>query len=152
MMTRSRDMVMRVLRESTLPLKPSEILSRLQKLGMYEATPRKTAIQDINRVLKELAEAKKAICTMGASGINEWSDLVPAPEFKPAKVAKPKPLKAAPQDRPITVMFSLPPKQAEGWADAMKHLSYLMAPGISDICRGIEGHIRAGLKTPEASP
>lgn len=150
MMTRSKDRVLQVLRESTLPLKPSEILSRLQKLGMYEATPRKTAIQDINATLKKLAEQKKVICTMGASGISEWSDLVPAPEFKPAKVAKPKALKA-PQDRPITVMFSLPPKQAEVWADAMRHLSYLMAPGISDICRGIEGHIRAGIKTPEVT-
>ena len=148
-MTRSRDMVMRVLRESTLPLKPSEILSRLQKLGMYEATPRKTAIQDINRVLKELAEAKKAVCAMGAGGITEWSDLVPAPEFKPAKVAKPKPLKAAPQDRPITVLFSLPPKQAEVWADALNDLTYMLAPTIGAMCKELEGHIRAGIKTPE---
>ena len=149
MMTRSRDMVMRVLRESTLPLKPSEILSRLQKLGMYEATPRKTAIQDINRVLKELAEAKKAVCAMGASGISEWSDLVPALTIKTEKIAKPKPLKAAPQDRPITVLFSLPPDKAKAWADELNGLTQKMNPTISSMCKELEGHIRASIKTPE---
>ena len=151
MMTRSRDMVMQVLRESALPLKPSEILSRLQKMGMYEHTPRKTAIQDINRVLRELAEQIKAIVTMGAGGVNEWIDLVPAPDFKPAKAAKPKPLKPAPQDRPITVMFSLPPKQAEVWADALNDLTYLLAPTIGGMCKDLEAHIRAGIKTPEVA-
>lgn len=152
MMTRSKDRVLQVLRESTLPLKPSEILSRLQKLGMYEATPRKTAIQDINATLKKLAEQKKVICAMGASGINEWSDLVPAPAFKPAKVAKPKPLKAAPQDRPITVLFSLPPDKARAWADELISLTYKFNPTISAMCKELEGHIRAGLKTPEVTP
>lgn len=151
MMTRSKDRVLQVLRESTLPLKPSEILSRLQKLGMYQDTPRKTAIQDINAYLKKLAEAKKAICTMGASGINEWSDLVPAPEFKPAKIAKPKPLKAAPQDRPITVLFSLPPDKAHAWADELVSLAYKLNPTISAMCKEIEGHIRAGIKTREVT-
>lgn len=151
MMTRSRDMVMRVLRESTLPLKPSEILSRLQRLGMYQDTPRKSAIQDINRVLKELAEAKKAVCAMGAGGISEWSDLAPDPEFKPAKVAKPKPLKSAPQDRPITVLFSLPPDKARAWADELNGLTYTLNPVMSGMCKEIEGHIRAGLKTREVT-
>lgn len=151
MMTRSRDMVMRVLRESTLPLKPSEILSRLQKLGMYQDTPRKSAIQDINATLKKLAESKKAVCTMGASGISEWSDLVTAPEFKPAKVAKPKALKA-PQDRPITVLFSLPPDKARAWADELNGLTYTLNPVMSSMCKELEGHIRAGIKTPEVTP
>ena len=152
MMTRSKDRVLQVLRESTLPLKPSEILSRLQKLGMYEATPRKTAIQDINATLKKLAEQKKAICTMGASGISEWSDLVPALTIKTEKIAKPKPLKAAPQDRPITVLFSLLPDKAKAWADDLNGLTYTLNPVMSGMCKEIEGHIRAGLKTPEASP
>lgn len=149
MMTRSRDMVMRVLRESTLPLKPSEILSRLQKLGMYQDTPRKSAIQDINATLKKLAEQKKAVCAMGAGGISEWSDLVPAPEFKPAKVAKPKPLKAAPQDRPITVLFSLPPDKARAWADELNGLTYTLNPTMSIMCKELEGFLRKGIKSPE---
>lgn len=151
MMSRSIDRIHQVLRESTLPLKPSEILSRLQRMGMYEHTPRKTAIQDINANLKTLAEQKKAICTPGANGVNEWIDLVPAPDFKPAKAAKPKPLKTAPQDRPITVMFSLPPKQAEVWADALNDLTYLLAPTIGGMCKDLEAHIRAGIKTPEVT-
>ena len=151
MMTRSRDMVMRVLRESTLPLKPSEILSRLQRLGMYQDTPRKSAIQDINATLKKLAEQKKAICTMGASGINEWSDLVPALTIKTEKIAKPKPLKAAPQDRPITVLFSLPPDKARAWADELNGLTYTLNPVMSGMCKELEGHIRAGIKTPEVT-
>lgn len=150
MMTRSKDRVLQVLRESALPLKPSEILSRLQKLGMYQETARKTAIADINAILKTLGEQNKAVVTMGASGISEWSDLVTAPEFKPAKVAKPKALKA-PQDRPITVIFSLPPKQAEVWADALNDLTYMLAPTIGAMCKELESHIRSGIKTPEVT-
>ena len=152
MMTRSKDRVLQVLRESTLPLKPSEILSRLQKLGMYEATPRKTAIQDINAALKKLAEQKKATCTMGASGISEWIDARPEPAKPAAKVAKPKPLKAAPQDRPITVLFSLTPDKAKAWAEELNGLTQKMNPTISSMCKELEGHIRAGLKTPEVTP
>lgn len=150
MMTRSKDRVLQVLRESTLPLKPSEILSRLQKLGMYEATPRKTAIQDINATLKKLAEQKKAVCAMGASGINEWID-APAPAKPAVKVDKPKALRAAPQDRPITVLFSLPPDKARAWADELVSLAYKLNPTISAMCKELEGHIRAGIKTPEVT-
>ena len=149
MMSLSIDRIHQVLRESTLPLKPSEILSRLQRMGMYEHTPRKTAIQDINANLKTLAEQKKAVATMGANGVNEWIDWVPEPDFKPAKSAKPKPIKAPPQQRPITVIFSIPPDKAATWADSLNDLAYIHQNGILEMWKELESHIRGAMKHPE---
>jgi hypothetical protein len=151
-MIRMTDNIHAVLQKSTLPLTPSEILSRLQKAGIYEETPRKTALADISSNLRALAKAGRAKCEMRPDGINEWYDPAPKPKADPTETAaKPKPLSMAPQDRPITIMFSLTPRDAEIWADSLNDLTYWVAPQVADMFRGIETPIRAALKNREAA-
>ena len=140
-----------ILQRSTLPLTPSEILHRLQKQDAYKETPRIQAIKDIQANLKKLAKSGRAQCETRADGITEWYDPAPRIQADPAKEAKPKPLPMAPQDRPVTVMFSLTPRDAEIWADSLNDLSYWTAPQIAEMFRCIEGPIRAALKNREAA-
>jgi hypothetical protein len=140
-----------ILKRSTLPLTPSEILARLQKQGAYETTARKTALTDIHANLKKLAKTGRAQCETRADGITEWYDPAPRIQADPAAAAKPRPLPLAPQDRPVTIMFSLTPNIAQIWADSLNDLSYWTAPQIADMFRGIEAPIRAALKNREAA-
>lgn len=151
-MIKMTDNIHSVLQRSTLPLTPSEILTRLQKAGIYEETPRKTAIADISSNLRALAKSGRAKCEMRADGINEWYDPAPWPKPETTEAApKPKPLPCAPQDRPVTVMFSLTPRDAEIWADSLNDLTYWVAPQVADMFKGIEGPIRAALKNREVA-
>jgi hypothetical protein len=151
-MKRMDEQIHSILQKSTLPLTPSEILSRLQKQDAYKETPRLQAIRDIQANLRKLAQSGKAKCEIRADGINEWYDPAPRPKADPTETAaKPSPLPIAPQDRPITIMFSLTPRDAEIWADSLNDLTYWVAPQVADMFRGIETPIRAALKNREAA-
>jgi hypothetical protein len=141
-----------ILQRRTLPVTATEILAELQKQGAYAETARKIALADINSNLRKLASAGKAQCEFSELGINQWSDPAPKPKADPTETAaKPIPLLIAPQDRPITIMFSLTPRDAEIWADSLNDLTYWVAPQVADMFRGIETPIRAALKNREAA-
>jgi hypothetical protein len=141
-----------ILQRRVLPATAVEILAELQKQGAYAETPRKTALADITSNLKKLAKSGKAQSEFSAVGNHQWYDPAPRPKADPTEsTAKPKPLPIAPQDRPITIMFSLTPRDAEIWADSLNDLTYWVAPQVADMFRGIETPIRAALKNREAA-